>query len=271
VAVDAAGNLYIADSGNHRIRKVTPDGVIRTVAGDGFTDIFDGGRFAGDGGPAIRASLSHPSGVAVDAAGNLFIADSFNHVIRRVGADGIISTVAGMPPVPDPFFGGGFLGGGFSGDGGPATRALMLFPTGVAVDASGNLYIADSENHRIRKVGSDGIIATVAGNGARDPSGYRPFSGVPANLLDLPAPTVLLLWHAGESGEHCCHSRLNVHSHRALSAKHADTTYSTGFVQRREFDRQGIPPFVYEAPRRGCVCTRPVDDMPFLHRERAFL
>ena len=144
VAVDASGNLFIADSYNQRVRKVTPAGMIFTVAGEGT------GGVGGDGGPATAAHVS-PNAVAVDASGNLFIADSSDR-IRKVTPAGTISTVAGY-------------GYGFSGDGGPATAAQMGDPEGVAVDASGNLFIADSGNGRIRKVTPDGIISTVAGNG----------------------------------------------------------------------------------------------------------
>ena len=146
VAVDAAGNLYIADSGNHRIRKVAANGIITTVAGNGSYG------YSGDGGRATSAQLAAPWGVAVDAAGNLYIADTNNGVIRKVAASGIITTVAGNGSH------------GYSGDGGPATSAQLNSPSGVAVDAAGNLYIADYGNYRIRKVATNGIITTVAGN-----------------------------------------------------------------------------------------------------------
>ena len=147
VAVDGAGNLFIADDGNRRIRKVDSAGVITTVAGTG------GFGFSGDGGPAVDARLSYPRGVAVDGAGNLFIADWWDDRIRKVDSAGVITTVAGT---------GGF---GFSGDGGPAVDARLRSPGGVAVDGAGNLFIADEGNHRIRKVDSAGVITTVAGTG----------------------------------------------------------------------------------------------------------
>jgi sugar lactone lactonase YvrE len=153
VAVDSSGNLFIADFQNHRIRKVDAiTGIITTVAGSGPTGFLAGG-FSGDGDPATSARLNSPFGVAVDSSGNLFIADSFNDRIRRVDAStGIITTVAG----------GGFV----FGDGGPATSARLDFPSGVAVDSSGNLFIADTLNERIRRVdASTGIITTVAGGG----------------------------------------------------------------------------------------------------------
>ena len=143
VAVDSAGNLYIAEA--NRIRKVS-NGVITTVAG---TSSFPGG-FSGDNGPATSAQLSSPSGVAVDSAGNLYIADTGNNRIRKV-ASGTITTVAG--------------GGPSLGDNGPATSAQLSSPSGVAVDSAGNLYIADAGNGRVRKV-SNGVIGTVAGGGS---------------------------------------------------------------------------------------------------------
>jgi sugar lactone lactonase YvrE len=166
VAVDAVGNLYVADAGNSRIRKVTPAGTITTVAGNGQYG------YSGDGGPATAASLSYPDGVAVDAAGNLYIADYANNRVRKVAATGTITTVAGNEQY------------GYSGDGGPATAASLKLPYGVAVDATGNLYIADTDNWRVRKVTSAGIITTVAGNGQWGYAG----DGGPATAASLSAP-----------------------------------------------------------------------------------
>src|SRR5439155_1415366 len=143
-----SGNLYIGDQSNLRIRKVAAaTGIITTVAGNGIS------TFAGDGGAATGASLFRPTGVALDAGGNLYIADTGNNRIRKVAAaTGTITTVAGS--------------GSSLGDGGAATSASLCPPRGAAQDASGNLYIADTDNHRIRKVAAaTGIITTVAGNG----------------------------------------------------------------------------------------------------------
>ena len=146
-AVDAAGNVYIADAGNNRVRRIGTDGIIETVAGNGGAD------FGGDGGPATEAALNRPIDVAVDAAGNLYIADYDNHRIRRVGPDGVITTIAGTGVA------------GFGGDGGPATAARLHYPIGVTVDAAGNVYVADRVNHKVRRIGPGGIIETVAGTG----------------------------------------------------------------------------------------------------------
>ena len=170
LALDASGNLFIADSGNNRIRKVDAKGVITTVAGNGaVTNIqYNGqtqGYYSGDGGAATNASLYSPSGVVVDDSGNLFIADTGNNRIRKVGAKGVITTVAGNGnAIPDINGNYGPEDGYYSGDGGAATNAVLNGPAGVAVDASGNLFIADSGNNRIRKVDANGVITTVAGN-----------------------------------------------------------------------------------------------------------
>jgi trimeric autotransporter adhesin len=170
VAVDSSGNLYIADAKNNRIRKVTAaTGAITTVAGTGVTG------FSGDMGPATSAQLYEPWGVALDANGNLYIADKLNMVIRRVdAATGIINIVAG--DVALTIFSGGFPFGSYSGDGGPATIAGLDQPTSVAVDAAGNLYIADSVFDVIRKVSvATGVITTVAGIG--HPTGLTASNG----------------------------------------------------------------------------------------------
>ncbi len=151
IAVDKAGNVYISDDPNHRIRKVAPDGTISTIAGTGVGF----GGYGGDGGPAKDAKLNLPVGLAVDGNGNLYIADRGNNRIRMIDAlTGEIKTVAGN----------GLLG--YGGDNGLATEAILALPTGVAVDGAGNIYIADTGNQRIRRVSAvNGIISTVAGIG----------------------------------------------------------------------------------------------------------
>ncbi len=144
VAVDAAGNLYIADTANGRIRKLV-SGQLSTIAGNG------GYQFGGDGGPAVNALLNSPHNVAVDLDGGIIISDTTNHRVRKMDPSGVIHTIAGTGTAA------------FLGDGGPATQAALNQPLGIAVDRSGNLYIADSGNLRIRQVAPNGTIRTVAG------------------------------------------------------------------------------------------------------------
>ena len=160
VAIDAAGNIYISDYQNYRVRMINSSGIISTFAGAGI----DG--YSGDNGPASNAKISGPLGVAVDASGNLYIADYINNRIRKVNASGLITTIAGK---------GSF---GYSGDGGAATNAELYYPYGVAADAYGNVYIADYQNNRIRKVNTSGIISTIAGNGI---GGYSGDGGAATN------------------------------------------------------------------------------------------
>ncbi|HLH44627.1 MAG TPA: hypothetical protein VKV74_16675 [Bryobacteraceae bacterium] len=171
IALDSSGNLYIADTLNNRVRKVNwSANVIKTIAGNNGS-----GGYSGDGGLATLASLNGPRGVAIDSAGNVFIADSNNNVIRRVDAvTGKISTVAGNGVA------------GFSGDGGPAGNASLNSPRGLAFDSSGNLYIADYYNSRIRVI-SNGTIQTIAG-GAGPVFGYGGDGGLATNaVLNFPS------------------------------------------------------------------------------------
>jgi len=213
VAVDASGNLYIADTGNHAIRKVTGS-TITTIAGSN-----NGGSSgdAGDGGAAKGALLNSPAGIAVDSSGNVYISDTNNNRIRRIDTKGIITGIVGSGSTANtldhptgiaidnsgalyiadtnhhrivkwannkltPVAGTGVKG--FSGDGGPAIQAMLQNPIGVAVDAAGDLYIADSSNSRIRKVTPDGMIVTIAGNGQLRYSG----DGGPATSAALYFP-----------------------------------------------------------------------------------
>jgi uncharacterized protein (TIGR03437 family) len=170
LALDAANNLYIADFGNNRIRKVSfSSSTITTVAGNGAQG------YSGDGGPAVNAQLWGPEAVAVDASGNLYIADTDNNVVRKVSG-GIITTVAGNHL------------GGYSGDNGPATSAMVGNPVGLAVDSSGNLYISDG-SARVRKVYSTGFITTIAGTGAHGYSGDG--GSAPFGMLNEPISLAL--------------------------------------------------------------------------------
>ena len=154
LALDNAGNLYIADRGNRSVRKVTAAGIISTFAGTGVQG------FSGDGGPATSAQLNTPASVMF-SGGNLYIADSSNQRIRKVDGNGTITTIAGNGVA------------GFSGDGGPATSASLQFPLGMAMDTAGNLYVADGDNNRVRKISASGVITTVAGNGVGQYFGDR--------------------------------------------------------------------------------------------------
>ncbi|MFI1584649.1 NHL repeat-containing protein [Embleya sp. NPDC020630] len=166
-----AGELYIACRGGHKVRKVSTDHRISTVAGTGR------GGYSSDGGPATSARLSDPHGVALDDAGNLYIAELRNHRVRKVSTDHRISTVAGTGQ------------DGHSGDGGPATSAQLSGPTGLALDRAGNLYIVECWSHRIRKVAGDGTISTVAGTGTGGYSG----DGGPATSAQLRNPLAAAL------------------------------------------------------------------------------
>jgi RHS repeat-associated protein len=164
VTVDKYGNLYIVDDGNHRIRKVRPDGTISTVAGNGAAG------YSGDGGPATNAQLAgHINRLATDLDGNLHIFDEWNNRVRKVSSDGVIRTVAGD---------GRWCS---TGDGGPATSACLATPTGGMFDAQGNLFISEWAGYRVRKVAPDGTITTAAGNGIQGYSG----DGGPASLANL--------------------------------------------------------------------------------------
>lgn len=222
VALDSKGNLFIADEQNQRVRMVNRDGIISTVMGTGQTEvqnrdfpavetnlanaygiatdtqdnlyvlsrehskIFKMGRdgtarriagsgqrgFAGDGGPALDAKTNFSNHLVVDAIGNLFIADTGNHRIRKVSPDGTITTIAGTGEM------------GFSGDSGPATKARFAYPAAIAIDGKANLYVADFQNHRIRKISPDGIITTVAGTGEPRYNG----DGLPATKSHIGEP-----------------------------------------------------------------------------------
>jgi sugar lactone lactonase YvrE len=175
IYMDATGDLYIADQFNNRIRKVSPTGIISTFAGTGLAG------YNGDGISATAAQLNNPTGITKDASGNFYIADYINDRIRIVSATGIINTIAGNGTP------------GFSGDGGAATNASLNAPFGVTVDASGNIFISDQHNNRIRKVSSAGIITTIAGNGT---AGYIGDGGTATNA-QLNNPSSLAIDNVG--------------------------------------------------------------------------
>lgn len=142
IAVDASGNLYVADDINHRVRKITPAGTVSTLAGSALGSADGAGT---------AAQFNRPTGVALDASGNVYVADAKNHRIRKITPNGTVSTLAGSTE--------GFAEG-------TSTAARFSEPVGLAVDASGNVYVADSDNSRIRKITPDGTVSTLAGGSA---------------------------------------------------------------------------------------------------------
>jgi hypothetical protein len=198
VAVDGEGAVYVADAGNHRVRKVAADGEISTFAGTGVAGA------GGDGGLATAAELDRPYGVAVDGTGAVYIADAGNHRIRKVAADGTISTFAGTGEA------------GSEGDGAAAESAQLNGPHAVAVDSADVVYIADAENHRVRKVAADGTISTFAGTGEADFGG----DGGAAEAAQLNHPVAVAVDSAG-----CVHI-CDQYNHRVRKVA-ADGTIST--------------------------------------------
>jgi sugar lactone lactonase YvrE len=201
VVLDSAGNLYISDVQANVVRKVSAaSGIISDYAGNGVP------TYGGDGGQATSASMYGPTGCALDSAGNLYVADEANNVVRKITAStGIITTVAGNG------FEAGSSSGGFSGDGGLATKAEINHPWGIAVDSAGDLFISDTGNQRVREVnGSTGIITTIAGTGTYGLSG----SGIVATNAQIGNPEQLALDGAGnlyitEQGE-CAIAKVNL-------------------------------------------------------------
>ena len=174
LAVDAAGNVYIADSGNFCIRKVAPNGIITTIAGTGQSGN------SGDGGPAAAAQIGYVHALALDSAGNLYFSDPYNHCVRKI-ASGTVTTVVG----------GAF---GSAGDGDAAGQVQFRYPYGLAVDSKGSLYVADVLNHRVRVMGSDGTMFTAAGTGSPGFSG----DGEPGPYAALDMPAELALGPSGD-------------------------------------------------------------------------
>jgi hypothetical protein len=166
IIADNSGNIYISDYENHRVRKISPSGVITTIGGNGTATI------SGDGGPATAAGIAFPAGLALDKLGNLYIAEPNMGIIRKINTSGIVSRYAGDNP------------SSVLGDGGPATAADLNLPINIAIDTAGNLYIADVSAHRVRKVNTAGVITTFAGTGSGGLSG----DGGPANAAQLDRP-----------------------------------------------------------------------------------
>jgi sugar lactone lactonase YvrE len=175
VAADGTGGFYVASQSQNRVYRISANGELSLVAGSGLAG------YGGDGGPAASAQLNGPRGIALGSAGDLYIADTNNHRIRRVNPAGVITTVAGTGTA------------GIGGDGGPATSARLSSPLGIAVDLGGNLYIADSGNHRVRQVTAAGVITTVAGTGTVGSSG----DGGPATSAQLRSPNGVAVDAAG--------------------------------------------------------------------------
>jgi hypothetical protein len=171
LAIADDGTIYVADGLANRVRAITPDGTIALVAGSGARG------HAGDGGPATEAALSYPTALALDADGRVLFADSGNHAVRRVDADGTIETIAGTGSP------------GFSGDGGPAIEAALHTPEGIAVAPDGRIFVSDWENNRVRVIDPSGTIDTFAGNGSPDFDG----DGGPALTAGLAGPARLTL------------------------------------------------------------------------------
>ncbi len=166
IGYDASGNIYIADPGNYRIRKVSSSGIITTFAGNGTMG------YSGDGGQATAAKINLPKGITSDVYGNIYFTDAGSNVIRKVSTTGVISTFAGNGT------------GGYSGDGGQATAAELLVPNEITFDGFNNAYIADANNNRIRKINTSGIITSIAGNGTAGYSG----DGAQASAAELNGP-----------------------------------------------------------------------------------
>lgn len=187
IATDLAGNIYIADRNNYRIRKISTSGVITTIVGTGSAG------FSGDGGAATAATINYPGDIVLDNLGNLYFADSYNNCVRMVNTSGIITTIAGTGIA------------GYSGDGGAATSAKLNIPIGIALDAStGTIYIADQQNHRVRKVNAAGIISTIVGNGTVGYSG----DGGPSTSALINYPNYVSVDQTGnvyvtDNGNHC--------------------------------------------------------------------
>ncbi len=169
--------LYVCDANNNVVRTINPSAIVGNYAGNGFGAGTGGGGYAGDHGPATSAELTIPQGILKDTAGNTYVADAGNHVVRKIDPTGVITTIAGTGS------------SGYTGDGFAATAATLKFPVGVAVDTNGNIYISDFYASVVRKVNTAGIISTIAGTGT---PGYD-FDGVAATTAKLDSPTHIVV------------------------------------------------------------------------------
>ncbi len=208
MATDRSGNVYLVDTGNHRVRRIDTAGRISTIAGTGTAG------YSGDGGAATAARLNTPHGIAVDTAGNVYIADSPNQRIRKVDTTGRITTVAGNGS------------SGYNGDSLPATSARLNYPKGVEIGPDGQLYIADNNNHRVRKVDAGGVIRAVAGTGTSGFSG----DGGPATAARLAEPRNIAF---GPDGSLYIVDQVNDRIRR-VGTDGIITTYASGFSLPRD-------------------------------------
>ena len=185
-AIGPDGLVYLSDCLAQRVFRLEPDGHPTVVAGSG-PEGQSGGGFSGDGGPAVNARLNCPTGLAFDERGNLYVTDALNNRVRMIDTSGSISTFAGSGPT-------GLNYGPMKGDGGPATKATLEFPVGIAFDRSGNLYIADKGHDAVRKVDAHGVITTIAGTGVGGYSG----DGGPATKAQIHGPWYIVLDSHGD-------------------------------------------------------------------------
>lgn len=209
VALDQAGNLLVADYYNNRVRKITPLGIMSTIAGNGSA------THSGDGGPALSASVYGPVDLTVDKAGNIYVVEYYSHCIRKINTSGIISTFAGN------------VVGGYGGDGGPASSSQLYYPSGIAIDTAGIFYISDGGNQRIRKIDKTGTISTVAGNGT---AGYAGDGGPAINSL-ISTPRGIAVDRKGnvyfaENTNHC----IRVISASGMINTFAGTAMTSGYT-----------------------------------------
>ena len=222
LALDASGNMFVADAGNNVVRKISASGTITTVAGNGTAG------FSGDGGQATAAQLNSPAGVAVDGNGNVFISDTANEIVRKVSADGVITTYAGNGSSPPASMNPITVG-----DGGPATSAELSTPLGLAVDAAGNLYIADAQDNAIRKVTTEGIISTVASGGLFVGGGSSLEPGYPSSVAVDRSGTLFIATNQAAENPQGGSGNARLFSGTAVAIDSSDNAYVAGMCITR--------------------------------------